>query len=129
MLKTKAELALNSIWRSLHLRDYIDETHNLTSWGKVLNAAFSSLPPKSDLEEAIFLAIELLRFGLLNSQAMFPTYSGGPMHGSGLFLGYLSFMRVPLTRSRNGPGKHTSPLAYRMSCEAPTPVHWLHRSP
>jgi len=65
------------------VRGYVDEQHNLTSWGKVLNSAVSALNPEDDLEEAIFLAVELLRLNLLNSDTMFPSYSGQPLRGSG----------------------------------------------
>jgi hypothetical protein len=34
-------------------------------------------------EEAAFLAVELLRLGLLNADAMFPKYTGSPSEGSG----------------------------------------------
>ena len=35
------------------------------------------------MEEAILLAIEILKLGLLNSVDMFPQYSGAPMRGTG----------------------------------------------
>jgi hypothetical protein len=70
----------------LTVRGYIDEKHNLTAWGKVLNATLTALPqlPSDkistllELEEASIIAIELLRFGLLSAREMFPTYGGRP---------------------------------------------------
>lgn len=78
------EIRINSLWRFLHLRNYIDNEHKLTSWGKVLSVVLSAMPVDDDLEEASFLAVELLRLGLLSSDNMFPTYTGGPMRGSGM---------------------------------------------
>lgn len=84
-LKTKDEILLNSMWRLLHLRGYIDENHNLTSWGQVLHAVIaatsSNAMPAKDLEEGALIAVELARFGLLNAASMFGSYGGAPHHG------------------------------------------------
>ena len=64
------------------MREYIDEKHHLTSWGKVLQAALSKVGPSKEQEEAAFLAVELMRFGLLNADTMFEGYSGAPIRGS-----------------------------------------------
>lgn len=71
------------IWRFLQLRGYVDAEHNLTTWGKVLEQALSTVEPNDELEEAIFIAIEMLRFDLLNTKGWFSHVSGGPMRGSG----------------------------------------------
>lgn len=84
LLETTSELRANTLWRFLHLRDYIDAQHSLTPWGKVLSSVLSSMPNGSKLEEAGFIAIELLRLDLLTSDNMFPTYTGAPMRGSGM---------------------------------------------
>ncbi len=55
----------------------------LTSWGKVLMTIMSNLDPADDLEEAAYLAVELLRLGHLNAETMFPKYTGSPSGGSG----------------------------------------------
>lgn len=73
------------MWRFLQLRDYVDEKHTLTSWGKVLDSTLSSLDPADGHEEAAFLAVELLRLGLLNADTMFPNYTGAPSGGSGQY--------------------------------------------
>ena len=70
-------------WRFLQLRGYITEKHQLTPWGVCLEQALSVLDPSDGLEEATFLAIEMLRLGLLNSKPWFSHVSGGPMRGSG----------------------------------------------
>ncbi|GAB1214480.1 hypothetical protein ATERTT37_003643 [Aspergillus terreus] len=82
-LSSQDEILANVFWRFLQLRGYIDEkTHQLTQWGACLEQALSVLDPSDTLEEATFLAIEMLRFGLLNSKQWFSHVSGGPMRGS-----------------------------------------------
>ncbi|KAF2743586.1 hypothetical protein M011DRAFT_219635 [Sporormia fimetaria CBS 119925] len=74
------EILLNTTWRFLTLRDYVDLNHELTAWGKMLVAVINALEdPK--LEEAAIVAVELLRLGMLNWDAdMFP-YAGAPGRG------------------------------------------------
>jgi hypothetical protein len=70
----------------LSLRGYITADHTLTSWGRVLFTMLSALPPIAlerrstliELEEAVVVAAELLRLGLLNAKDMFPMYGGAP---------------------------------------------------
>ncbi|KAH2042815.1 hypothetical protein KXV43_006198 [Aspergillus fumigatus] len=82
LLSSQDEILANVYWRFLQLRGYIDEKHRLTSWGVCLDQALSVLDPADNLEEATFLAIELIRFGLLNFKEWFSHVSGGPMRGS-----------------------------------------------
>ncbi|KAB8360695.1 hypothetical protein FH972_024432 [Carpinus fangiana] len=77
-LKTKPEVSLNTIWRFLHLRNYVDDKHNLTPWGNVLSTILSKLQATDAPEAAAVVATELLRYDLLTSDDMFPTYSGAP---------------------------------------------------
>jgi hypothetical protein len=80
-LTTTDEILLNSIWRFLALRDYVDANHNLTQWGKVLATTIAALEGKPDLEEGAIVAVELIRLGVLNWKLdMFP-YNGAPMRG------------------------------------------------
>ncbi|EEP80199.1 conserved hypothetical protein [Uncinocarpus reesii 1704] len=81
-LSSKAEILANVMWRFLQLRGYIDEKHQLTGWGQSLEAALSSLTSSENLEEPTFLAIEMLRLGVLNAKDMFSNISGGPMRGT-----------------------------------------------
>lgn len=81
-MKTKDEILSNTLWRLLQLRGYADGTHNLTNWGKALLAAISSLNPADQLEEPVFLAVELLRLNILNANSSLATYSGAPLRGS-----------------------------------------------
>jgi hypothetical protein len=65
------------MWRTLQLRNFVNQEHQLTPWGKVLHAAFSALHPDDNLEEACFLAIELLRSKVLKADiTCIHTYSG-----------------------------------------------------
>ena len=75
----------NAIWRFLQLRDYIDEKHQLTSWGKVLRDVLLTAGPSRKFEEAALLAVELLRFELLSPDTMFENYGGAPINGTGKY--------------------------------------------
>lgn len=82
-LVTNTEVTANTLWRFLHIREYLSNEHTLAPWGQVLSAGFARLPASAELEEATFLAVELMRLDLLNSRSMFPAYSGAPLRGSG----------------------------------------------
>lgn len=83
MLSSQEEVLSNVFWRFLQLRGYINEKHELTSWGESLAQALSVLDPADNLEEPTFLAIEMIRFGVLNTKEWFSQFSGGPMRGTG----------------------------------------------
>lgn len=70
------------MWRFLQLRGYVDDKHTLTPWGQCLAHALSAIDPADNLEESIFIAIEMIRLGLLNTKNWFSHVSGGPMRGS-----------------------------------------------
>ncbi|KAJ4362352.1 hypothetical protein N0V83_010445 [Neocucurbitaria cava] len=83
VLSSTDEILYNSIWRFLALREYVDSSHKLTQWGKVLATVIAGLKGQAELEEAAVLAVELLRLGLLTADInMFPAYNGAPMRGS-----------------------------------------------
>ena len=73
------------MWRFLQLRGYVDDNHKITPWGQALESALSSLDPAEKLEEPTFLAVEMMRLGILKSTDWFPNTSGGPLRGSGEF--------------------------------------------
>lgn len=64
-----------TIWRFLHLRGYVNDSHTLTKWGNALATTLLALrealeirenaPP---LDEAALLAFELVKYGLLNGK-------------------------------------------------------------
>ncbi|CAI7675586.1 unnamed protein product [Penicillium manginii] len=81
-LSAQEDILANVIWRFLQLRGYVDDKHKLTVWGKCLEQALSNVDPVDNLEDAIFIAIEMIRMDLLNTQQWFSHVSGGPMRGS-----------------------------------------------
>jgi hypothetical protein len=136
-LKTKEELLFNSVWRLLHLRGYVNKDHTLTAWGKVLHATIAALPKAqqelfsrvTELEEAAFVAIELVRYQLLNTKNMHPDYPGAPYRGKDddkhntllisrvAMLGDLAHKEIGYTGplSRNYLGYHSMTIAVRAS--------------
>ncbi|EKG16520.1 DNA repair protein [Macrophomina phaseolina MS6] len=82
LLSASDELLYNSVWRFLQLREFVDSKHNLTPWGEALHAAIAALGGRPELEEAVFIAMELARLNVLTSKDMFPSYGGPPIRGS-----------------------------------------------
>lgn len=82
-LVTLQEITVNAVWRFLQLRNYVDNKHELTPWGKVMDITLTACGSSKEQEEAGFIAVELLRLGLLNNSPMFPNYSGTPLRGTG----------------------------------------------
>jgi hypothetical protein len=87
-LKSESEIASNVLWRLLHLRGYVNDKHELTNWGKALattlKAISSDVKSYKDihhLQEAAFLAFELLQFDQLNSRNRHTELIGGPLRG------------------------------------------------
>ncbi|KAF2649271.1 PIN domain-like protein [Lophiostoma macrostomum CBS 122681] len=82
LLTNTDEVLNNALWRFLAVREYVDQNHNLTAWGKVLIAVITTLKDNKELEEAAVMAVELLRLGILNDSTMFRNYNGAPMRGT-----------------------------------------------
>ncbi|KAJ5783035.1 XPG N-terminal [Penicillium paradoxum] len=82
VLSSQEDILSNVMWRFLQLRGYVDDKHKLTSWGQCLVQALSAVDPVENLEESVFIAIEMVRLGLLNTKPWFSHVSGGPMRGS-----------------------------------------------
>ena len=87
-LKSESEVISNVLWRLLHLRGYVNDKHELTNWGKALattlKAVSSAVKSHKDvhhLQEAAFLAFELLQFDQLNSRNRHTELIGGPLRG------------------------------------------------
>ena len=87
------DIRANVVWRFLSDRGYINPDHTLSPWGKSLNAAFNraiddeitkTTSSWAEIEEAIFMAFELVRLDFLGTENMFPVpgYSGPPTRGS-----------------------------------------------
>jgi len=83
LLSTKDEILSNATWRFLQLREFVGQDHQLTSWGKCLASALTSMNPAEGLDESVFIAVELMRMGLLNPRTFFMNLSVGPMRGAG----------------------------------------------
>jgi hypothetical protein len=78
-----------TIWRFLHLRDYVSDTHSLTNWGNALATAMEALEPTVDkntnvgnLYEPLLVAFELIRFDILNAKNKHEELQGLPMNGT-----------------------------------------------
>jgi len=56
--------------RFLQLRGFLDEKHELTGWGRALRKALSSLDSPGKLEDSVYLALEMLRLGLLDESRL-----------------------------------------------------------
>ncbi|TAQ84877.1 hypothetical protein B7494_g6798 [Chlorociboria aeruginascens] len=88
-LNSVPEILSNALWRLLHLRGYVNNKHELTSWGKALAVTLKALGPSiktyndvNHMEEAAFLAYELIRFDNLNSRNRHTELIGGPLRGT-----------------------------------------------
>jgi hypothetical protein len=78
-----------TVWRFLHLRDYVNDKHTLTKWGNALATATEALKPTVDknpdvgnLYEAVLVAFELIRFDILDAGNWHEKLEGYPMHGT-----------------------------------------------
>jgi hypothetical protein len=86
-LKSQSEILSNAMWRLLHLRGYINNEHQPTKWGTALITTFSLINSMgfnsiNEIEEAAFLAFELLRFDQLNARNRHREWIGAPQKGS-----------------------------------------------
>ena len=78
-----------TLWRFLHLREYVDDKHELSAWGKGLAAAMSALEPTAtahpempNLYESVLIAFEMIRFELLNARNRHEELHGLPVNGT-----------------------------------------------
>lgn len=90
-LSSEDEILHQAILGFLQLRGYVNDKHELTSWGSCYNKAVEALESAGTLVniqtvESIFVAVEMLRLGVLGPNDWFPNHSGGPMRGSGTIL-------------------------------------------
>lgn len=87
-LSSKDEITHQTLLVFLQLRGYVNSKHELTEWGKSFLEATKTLDSTPNLIdsqtfESIFIAVEMLRMGVLGVSNWFPNHSGGPMRGSG----------------------------------------------
>lgn len=114
-----------TLWRFLHLRNYVDDSHQLTPWGHALATSLEALEPTvkknnqvPGLFEAVLLAYELLRFDLLNTRNQHPELNGLPMNGTdddkaSLLLISRCAILLKLRHQANG---YTGPLSKNFLC-------------
>ena len=62
------EILFNVVGRFLQLRGFVNERHELTSWGRALKKALISLDSPDKLDDSVYLAFEMLRLGLLDDR-------------------------------------------------------------
>lgn len=69
-LKSKSEILFNVVGRFLQLRGFVDEKRELTGWGRALGRALSSPDVPEKLGDSVYLALEMLRLGLLDDRSL-----------------------------------------------------------
>lgn len=81
-LTKKDELVANSLWRFLELRGFLSEQHTHTAYGRALHTALRQVKVNDRVQEPLYLALELLRAGVLHGDVYSHTaHSGGPSFG------------------------------------------------
>jgi Temperature dependent protein affecting M2 dsRNA replication len=68
VLKSRSEILFSVVGRFLQLRGFVNEKHELTTWGKALEKALFSLDSPDRLEDSVYLVFEMLRLGLLDDR-------------------------------------------------------------
>jgi len=89
LLETGNTIVSTVIWKFLHLRGYVTDSHELSPWGKALYNAFASMKPTIEkypdvpgLYEAVLLGFELIRLDLLHGKNRHDEVNGLPLNGS-----------------------------------------------
>ncbi|GAA6054763.1 hypothetical protein JCM3770_000931 [Rhodotorula araucariae] len=78
-LDKKDEIVANTIWRFLELRSFLTSAHQHTPHASALHLAMKNAKVNDKFQEPLFLAMELLRAGVLhNGRIGTRPYSGGP---------------------------------------------------
>jgi len=100
LLVTEDEIRINTLWRVLQMRGFIDgETHKLTAWGRSLVAAIKNLDTEDEsLIIPLYIALELYRMKALKPDNFTPSFSGAPVRGSGAFITVLNVTFTDLCR-------------------------------
>ena len=65
-MRTHQEISSNVFWRFLQARDYVNDKHELTTWGKALLATMKTLEAEENADEIAIVAIELLRMNAIS---------------------------------------------------------------
>ncbi|SCZ90934.1 BZ3500_MvSof-1268-A1-R1_Chr1-3g02397 [Microbotryum saponariae] len=79
LLEKKDEIVANTLWRFLELRAFLTASHQHTPHAQAIFAAMRQSRVNDKFQDALFLAMELLRAGALhNGKIGTRPYSGGP---------------------------------------------------
>ncbi|RNJ54986.1 hypothetical protein D7B24_009087 [Verticillium nonalfalfae] len=120
------EITSLAIWRFLQLRGYVDNAHGLTGWGNALAVAIMSLktwtsqsrPGGLEGYEAVLMAFELIRLGVLHAHTGYGEANGNSQNGadaeegSSLLIGRCASL-LKLRHEANGyTGPLSKPLLY-----------------
>ncbi|KAL9936842.1 hypothetical protein V8E36_004077 [Tilletia maclaganii] len=82
-LEKKDEIVANVIWRTLELRGFLNHSHCHTPYARALHLALKQARVNDKLQEPLYLALELIRAGVLHaSYYSEKQYSGGPTMGT-----------------------------------------------
>jgi hypothetical protein len=104
-LRNADEVVVNAIFRYLQVRGYVDDQHNLTTWGKALEAALEVAD-----EEYTIVGIEMLRMGLFTGNFA----SGDPVSKTGLWNRCCSWILLTELQTRITIGRSTPTSSPRL---------------
>ncbi|MCO5602698.1 hypothetical protein L7F22_056834 [Adiantum nelumboides] len=80
--RKRDEVVANVIWRMLELRGFLNHDHLHTPYARSLHLALKSARLNDKLQEPLYLALELIRAGILHGEGYSGrTKSGGPTWG------------------------------------------------
>jgi len=83
-MEKKDEIVANTVWRFLEMRGMLSAQHLHTPHGKALFQALKPCRVTDKFQEALYIAVELLKAGVLHGGRYGGrVWSGGPMSGSG----------------------------------------------
>ncbi|SPO28323.1 related to MKT1 - retroviral protease signature protein [Ustilago trichophora] len=114
ILEKKDEIVANTIWRMLELRGFLNHAHLHTPPARALYLALKKSKLNDKLQEPLYLALELLRSGVLHANYFGGrVYSGGPSYGDETEKKHmLLVMRtVSLLQMTFKPAQWTAPLS------------------
>lgn len=106
-LKTIDEVVLNTVFRYLQTRDYIDDQHRLTTWGKALEAALAIAD-----EEHTIVGVEMLRMGLFTGNFA----SGDPVSKTGLLKHHVALNPTDFVADKDHDRKVNTNLISKVAC-------------
>lgn len=82
-LEKKDEIVANTLWRFLELRAFLEEDHTHSPYGRAFRAALQRVRVTDRVQEPLFVALELIRAGVLHERPYGMLYSGGAMFSEG----------------------------------------------